>query len=498
MRLVDWALRYAERGFPVFPLAERSKIPLKNTQGLKDASTDAEQVRRWWPDGSKLNLAVAVPADYVVVDVDDDAALQALHAQDVTLPATTRARTGRGYHFWYRCAPGEFRPKVGIFDGVDIRAVGSYVVAPPSVHPSGKRYEWMVPPKDSNFAPRPDWLTTIGKKAEEERKAPVRAEAVLAGIDAGSRDITLFRYACSLRHRGVGRTEAETLVLHAAAHCNPPFPQATALAKVESAWRYKSERDERRREEGKRWTADEFMRADFPEPRWFVESILPEGLTLVVSPSKVGKSFLVGSMAYSVAVGGVVLGYLQAQRADVLYLDLEQSEGPAQARWRMIIGDEPPPNLHLCFEWPRLGDGCVRRLEAYLADEPTIGLVIIDVLTLIWPLEGKRGGNAYHQEYEILTRLKTVARRWGIALVLVHHTNRGSHDDPLSRTSGTQAMTGVPDAVWMLSRERGKAQGEIYVTGRSVPEFREKLEWDQTACTWRLELWRPERRSLPS
>jgi hypothetical protein len=487
MKLVEWALRYAERGFPVFPLAERSKIPLKNTQGLKDATTDPAVVRAAWAKNPNLNIGLAVPGDYVVVDVDDEQALQVLSAQDVTLPATVRAKTARGYHFWYRCAPSEFRPKVGIFEGVDIRAMGGYVVAPPSIHPSGVRYSWLVPPKAGSFAPRPDWLAQLGAKASEEKAEPVRAESVLAGIDQGARDVTLFRYACSLRHRGIGREEAEALVLHAAANSSPPFPKAKAIEKVASAWKYKSERDERRKEEAKHWTADEFMRADFPPPRWFVQGILPEGLTLVVSPGKVGKSVLVGNVAYAVAVGGAVLGFLRAHRADVLYLDLEQSEGPAQERWRKIVGPSPPSNLHLCFEWPRLGDGCVRRLEAYLSEEPTVGVVVVDVLSLIWPMETRRGVNAYHQEYEILTRLKAVAKRWGIALVLVHHTNRGTHSDQLNTTSGTAAMTGVPDAVWMLSRERGKSTGELFVTGRSVAELKEPLIWDATSLTWRFE-----------
>jgi len=482
-----WAARYAELGFPVFPLGERSKIPLKNTKGFKDATTDTVEVKRLWASQPRGNIGLAVPPNYVVVDVDDEFALQALNAMDAELPATVRSKTGRGYHFWYLCAPNEFRPKVGIFDGVDIRATGSYVVAPPSIHPSGRKYEWVVPPKPGNFAPRPDWLTSVSAQASEDQHKPVDVAKVLTGVDHGSRDITLFRYACSLRARGVKRDEAEALVLHAASNCSPPFTEKEALTKVAGAWKYRSERDELRKEEGKHWTAAEFLRAEFPEPRWFVDRVLPEGLTLVVSPAKVGKSFLVGNIAYAVSVGGVVLGFLKTSKADVLYLDLEQSEGPAQDRWRKIVNDQGPENLHLCFEWPRIGDGGLQRLEAYLAEEPNVGLVVVDVLSLIWPMEGKKGGNAYHQEYEILSRLKSLAKRWGVALVLVHHTNRGVHDDPLHSVSGTNAMTGVPDAVWLLSRKRGQSLGELYVTGRSVPEMKEKLVWEPYSCSWRLE-----------
>lgn len=71
-------------------------------------------------------------------------------------------------------------------------------------------------------------------------KEKVNPVSVLAGVPSGQRDITLFKYACRLRAKGMAIEEAETLVLQAAANCAPPFPVEDAREKVRSAWKYQS------------------------------------------------------------------------------------------------------------------------------------------------------------------------------------------------------------------------------------------------------------------
>jgi putative DNA primase/helicase len=70
-------------------------------------------------------------------------------------------------------------------------------------------------------------------------------KTAITGFDQGDRDDGLFRYACSLRGRGVAKEEARLLMLAAAAKCHPPMPEADALKCLESAWHYDSARTER-------------------------------------------------------------------------------------------------------------------------------------------------------------------------------------------------------------------------------------------------------------
>lgn len=247
--------------------------------------------------------------------------------------------------------------------------------------------------------------------------------------------------------------------------------------------------DSQRLDRPKIWQAAELVSAELARTTYFVEGLLPTGLTLLVSPAKVGKSFLVAGVTAAVAWGGRALGYLPTKQAAVLYLDLEQDAELAQGRWRKIFGQEHPPDLHIAFSWPRMPDG-LRMIGEFLAEHPEVRVVVIDVLSAFWPMEtggGKKpGANAYHVEYEIVSQLRAFSMQKRIALILVHHTNRGQSTDPLDRISGTNAMAGVPHAIWFLSRQRKERVGRLYVTGRNVQEQEYQLEWWPAINGWSL------------
>ena len=148
------ALSFADRGWAVFPCRERGKEPLTR-HGCNAASTDRMQVRTWWDACPRANIGLhAGRSGLVVVDADTPEAVAWLEAQ----PATLMAATGRGRHAYYLAPEGvELAPTAGtIRVGIDTRAGNSYVLAPPSVHPSGALYAWF---NCSKLAPLPDGLT---------------------------------------------------------------------------------------------------------------------------------------------------------------------------------------------------------------------------------------------------------------------------------------------------------------------------------------------------
>lgn len=228
---------------------------------------------------------------------------------------------------------------------------------------------------------------------------------------------------------------------------------------------------------------------DLEPPRWIIDKILPEGLAMVVSPPKTGKSFLVGAVAIAAASGGIAFNALRGFQCGVLFLDLEQSQFFAQARWNQLLyGQTPPRDLRTAFRWNRMDRGGLQQLERTLAKHPDIRLVIVDVLSQFWPMGGgsNRNANAYHVEYQILVQLRDFAEAHRIALLLVHHTNKTKGTDQLDRASGTNAMTGVPGASWDLSRERKAKTGKLYITGRSVVEMELEMVWNPFAGGWNV------------
>jgi hypothetical protein len=205
-KLFAHALAYAAGGFPVLPLHSPdggactcrrpgcdspAKHP-RTANGLTDATTDEETIRRWWTMWPEANVGIAVPDSHVVVDVDVVEATSALDGRE--LPTTATARTGRGWQFLYRTMR-PVRPTVGALPHVDIRGVGSYVVAPPSQHVNGAEYLWIAPPKDG-IAEAPGWVYDV---APARRLEP---SDVGAPIPSGQRNAELTRRAGKLRRDG--------------------------------------------------------------------------------------------------------------------------------------------------------------------------------------------------------------------------------------------------------------------------------------------------------
>src|SRR5262249_3528333 len=143
------------------------------------------------------------------------------------------------------------------------------------------------------------------------------------------------------------------------------------------------------------WTAAELVAAEFPEPRWAVPGIIPEGASLLAGGPKLGKSWLMLNLAIAVASGGRALGRIRVDKGDVLYLPLEDTARRLRDRLIAILGNEPPPDgLTLELECPRLPDGGADHIEAWIAEHPAARLIIIDVLVRVRGKVSERA-NAY-------------------------------------------------------------------------------------------------------
>ena len=280
--MLDAALWYAARGWPVFPVhtwrdgrcscgdveCERVGKHPRPHHGVKDATTSEATLRLWWGAWPDANIGIACGPDsgIDVLDVDGDqgrATLADLERQHGALPTTVRAITGSGgSHFVFAHRPdAALTNSVKFADGLDTRGRGGYIVVSPSRHESGNSYRWEIScgPGEVPLQPTPDWLVKLVQersKASKAAKSPRKAKGadasdqgasgkpaldvdlVRQGVPTGQRDEQLFRYAARLRSLGVSRMEAEVTILGLAQRCSPPFPEAEALAKVKSAFRY--------------------------------------------------------------------------------------------------------------------------------------------------------------------------------------------------------------------------------------------------------------------
>jgi len=180
--LLAAALDYSAKGVAVFPCHPETKRPLI-ARGFKDASADPATIRAWWerwptamigaPTGSSLGAWV--------LDVDDADAFEAARERlGLKLPETRRCITGKGFHLHFRFDPDcpvrnaqcrgdkDTGAKVWPFKqlpGAEVRGEGGYVILPPSIHPSGRRYEWSP---DGQPVDAPAALLRFVLKADED------------------------------------------------------------------------------------------------------------------------------------------------------------------------------------------------------------------------------------------------------------------------------------------------------------------------------------------
>jgi hypothetical protein len=181
--LLDAALGYARARIPVFPVhgitsagrctcgKASCEHPGKHPaceHGLKDATTDEATIRAWWSRRPDANIGIVTgpTSGIAVLDIDprNGGSEEGLILDDYELPATpTQDTGGGGAHFVFAHPDGKVKSVSSILRGVDVKAGGGYVVAPPSMHASGRRYAWRAGLElgTAPLAEMPEWLKKL-------------------------------------------------------------------------------------------------------------------------------------------------------------------------------------------------------------------------------------------------------------------------------------------------------------------------------------------------
>lgn len=240
------AVEYIKMGLAVFPLEEHGKRPITRN-GCKDATLDAAKVKAWWQDHPNANIGIATGKRsggiFVIdLDIDEDKGIDGYHTledwqrEHGAFPDSWISITGRGgYHLYFK-TDQEVRNRAGIIDGVDVRGEGGYIVAPPSIHSNGNRYEWEYSPDDIEIAKANDtvlyFLDTGNNHPGERFVAPEI-------ISDGTRNETLFRFACMMQSKGASdQTVYAATMAENKSKCKPELSESEVKRIVNSALVY--------------------------------------------------------------------------------------------------------------------------------------------------------------------------------------------------------------------------------------------------------------------
>jgi Bifunctional DNA primase/polymerase, N-terminal/Primase C terminal 1 (PriCT-1) len=239
------ALALAARGWSVIPIEPCGKRPLVPWLEFQQRRANSEEIEEWfhrWPDAN-VGIVTGRVSGLAVIDIDPrhGGAASLARAQDEhgPLPRTVEAETGGGgRHLYFAHAGESLRNRVGILPGIDLRADGGCVVAPPSMHPSGRRYLWAAgcAPDDVPLAAAPRWLLPAAHDGEH-RGHPLAhwRELVRQDVAEGTRNSTLASLAGHLLWHGVDpQVTLELLLAFNRARCRPPLPDEEVAQVVTS------------------------------------------------------------------------------------------------------------------------------------------------------------------------------------------------------------------------------------------------------------------------
>jgi len=490
--LVEHAIYYHKLGWSVIPLKPREKIPYMKWEEYQRQRATPKQIHKWWKDFPNANIGIITGniSNLVVLDFDSVRALLRFRIQVCSTPNTIKQRTGSGYHYFFSYPKGrDIRNKIGLMKDVDLRAEAGFVVVAPSIHKSGKRYEWqdITPMEDGlkGLMKMPQKILDFCLKDFRSPKLNKKVDVIniLDGVKEGVRDDTLFRYACRLKNKGLSRAEVEVFIKEAAKNCSPPFPVEEALTKVKSAWSYpdsKALKIKKAREmmhektsKKKGITVRKLMRTKLPKPKWALEGVLCEGLNILAGKPKVGKSFFGLNICMAIADGKLALDKFKTEKGSVICFALEDTMRRLQSRLKVNIPtriSKATRKMRLINVWPRMGDGGLDSLE--------------DIDTLQWfrPRDKNKDKNTYTQDYEQMMLLKKIADKYRIAILLVHHLRKTTADDIFDTISGSFGLTGGADGLLALENKEGKYI--LHIRGRDIDEQEYAMKFSPTNLSW--------------
>jgi hypothetical protein len=243
------ALTYAGYGWSVVPIRPAGKAPLVRWQEFQQRRAGAQQIAQWfehWPEAN-VGIVTGTISGIAVLDIDQrhggEHSLAAWQARHGALPPTVEAVTGGGgRHLYFSTGGAALRSMAALAKGIDVRADGGLVVAPPSRHSSGQLYRWHPgrAPEEVALAPLPDWLALALLARAHGHGHPVShwRDLVRRGVTEGERNTTVASLCGHLLWHGVDSQVAlELLLCWNRERCAPPLDDREVVDVVASVTR---------------------------------------------------------------------------------------------------------------------------------------------------------------------------------------------------------------------------------------------------------------------
>lgn len=232
-------------------------------------------------------------------------------------------------------------------------------------------------------------------------------------------------------------------------------------------------------------TAKSLQDKDLPPITFYVDSLIPQGLTLICSLPKIGKSWMALDLCLSISRGMPFLGF-KTLKSGCLYLALEDSEHRLKSRLNKVLdGKIAPDNFIYATRCDDIENGLINEIKNIIKKEPYIKVIVIDTLQKI--RSDYNGKNNYANDYKEVGTIKDFADENGLAIILIHHLKKGNDNDVFGKVSGTNGITGTADTTIVLDKQnRYDKETILSITGRDVDQNQYILNFNKESCKWQM------------
>jgi predicted lactoylglutathione lyase len=449
--LLEAALKYESDGWSIVPLVGKRPPDSFGWGDLRDTKATESVIRGWF-----VTYADVITGIGLITGLDEDVCILDLEAnEDPTrfeIPETVHSRSGGGgWHYYFRIPDNYDKDSLPTTDlrkhkiTGELRADRTYTTLPPSIHPNGKPYEWIVPLDYNKLAPLPDWLIKLSEIKEYE---PTDWNETMKGATEGSRNTTTVSVAGKFLHH-FPKSDWNSVVypmLHAwnMVHNHPPLPKKEITGIFYSlARKGKEDKVTQPKKQRTLFTISEIFKIPESErPQFLVNRLIPEkGITALSGHPGCGKSWFMLEVARSVAQGSIFLNSFYTRQANVLVVDEESGIWEMRRRMELLKYPEDIP-VHFYsqsgFKVDRPND-----MEDLLAviKEKNIGLIILD------PFVAFHSGveNNAEEAQAVMEQLQRF-NEVGASVLFIHHHRKGGNGSSGQSLRGSSAFSGRLDS----------------------------------------------------
>jgi hypothetical protein len=468
------ALTYASWGWHVIPVVPNGKIPATQ-HGVKDATTNPEQIAQWWAQNPDFNIGIAAGerSGIVVFDVDprnggDVSWSTWLEANGGVPDGPMQMTAGGGEHHI-----ADYDPEIRsckLTEGVDLLADGRYFVAFPSTI-EGRRYEWEAS-SDPFDGIAPFTVPEVWMHAYRSMRKPAikQQSNTGAGLIQGSRNNGLTAMGGVMRRYGFSEAEImASLSIANETRCEIPLPSSELSQIVRSVSRYEPEGDIAADTSLGYEAAEAILNAaqadtqeyyftratsylSQPAPlKWIIKGWMPDsGVSMVYGESGVGKTFITLDMACHIAAGMQWHGH-KTKAGVVVYMAGEGNYGIRQrvTAWCKAHGVTSLDNLLISnkaidIDSPATAAQIINAVRE-VTQEDTIAIFIDTVNN---HMSGDE--NSAKDTRNMLNACNIVARALNSSICLNHHTGHAA--DSKQRARGSSAWKASLDASILVAK----------------------------------------------